>query len=60
MQPTKKEDEEYVEYSSVTLELKPEDAVKLVNASEKGDLHLTIHSKIIEQGDQSKATNSKE
>ena len=40
------EEEEYVEYSSITLEVKPEDAVKLVNAAEKGNIHLTVHSRI--------------
>lgn len=42
-------EEEYVEYSSVTLELKPEDGVKLVNAAEKGSIHLTVHSRINQQ-----------
>ncbi|QZY55406.1 Flp pilus assembly protein CpaB [Crassaminicella profunda] len=36
----------YVEYSSVTLELTQNDAVKLVNASERGNIHLILHSKI--------------
>ena len=40
------EEEEYVEYTTVTLEVKPEDAVKLVNAAEKGNIHFTVHSKI--------------
>lgn len=43
------ENEEVVEYATVTLELKPEDAVKLVNALETGSLHLTLHSRIISQ-----------
>jgi len=42
--------EDYVEYSSVTLELKPDDTVKLVNASEKGNIQLTLHSRVIEGG----------
>jgi pilus assembly protein CpaB len=41
------EDEVYAEYSSVTLELKPEDSVTLINASERGNIHLTIHTKIV-------------
>jgi len=41
-----KTEEPYVEYSSVTLELKPADAVKLVNASERGSIQLTLHTKI--------------
>lgn len=43
------ENEEVVEYATVTLELKPEDAVKLVNALETGSLHLTLHSRIISE-----------
>lgn len=43
------ENEEVVEYATVTLELKPEDAVMLVNALETGSLHLTLHSRIISQ-----------
>lgn len=39
--------EGYAEYTSVTLELKPEDAVKLVNASERGSIQLTLHSRIV-------------
>jgi pilus assembly protein CpaB len=35
----------YVEYSSVTLELKPEDAVKLVNASEIGKIHFILNKR---------------
>ncbi|WP_017754556.1 Flp pilus assembly protein CpaB [Calidifontibacillus oryziterrae] len=38
--------EEYVEYSSVTLELSPDDAVKVVNASQKGTLQFTLHSRV--------------
>jgi pilus assembly protein CpaB len=37
--------EPYTEYSSVTLELKPEDAVKLVNASEGGKIHLIVNKR---------------
>lgn len=38
---------EYVEYTSVTLELKLDDAIKLINASEKGSLQLILHTKVI-------------
>lgn len=38
---------EYVEYTSVTLELKLEDAIKLINASEKGSLQLILHTRVI-------------
>jgi pilus assembly protein CpaB len=34
------------EYSSVTVELKPEDIVKLVNADEKGDIKFVLRSKM--------------
>jgi pilus assembly protein CpaB len=37
--------EPYTEYSSVTLELKPEDAVKLVNASEGGKIHFIVNKR---------------
>lgn len=42
-----KEGEVAAEYMAVTLELKPEKAVKLINASERGNLQLTIHSKLL-------------
>lgn len=35
-----------VEYNSVTLELKPEDIVKIVNADERGNLKFVLRSKI--------------
>lgn len=35
------------EYHSVTLELRQEDAVRLVNAQERGNIHMILHSKII-------------
>lgn len=41
------EDEGYVEYSSVTLELKPDDAKALIHASEEGLIHFTLHSSIL-------------
>ncbi|NHC41378.1 Flp pilus assembly protein CpaB [Bacillus sp. MM2020_1] len=37
--------EKYIEYSSVTLELKPEDALKLVNATEEGKIHLILNKR---------------
>jgi pilus assembly protein CpaB len=37
--------EPYVEYSSVTLELKPEDAVTLINASEQGKIHFILYKR---------------
>jgi pilus assembly protein CpaB len=36
------------EYSSVSLELLPEDAVKLVNASNDGTIHLSVYSSLSE------------
>ncbi|MET3699119.1 pilus assembly protein CpaB [Bacillus oleivorans] len=44
---TQNEAEPHAEYSSVTLELSPEDTVKLVNAYESGSLHLAVHSRIV-------------
>jgi pilus assembly protein CpaB len=44
--------ESYVEYSAVTFELKPEDAVKLINASELGNIHLMLNSRIAETNEE--------
>lgn len=38
--------EEYVEYSSVTLELSPSDSVTVVNASQKGAIQFSLHSRV--------------
>jgi pilus assembly protein CpaB len=43
-------EEEYVEYTSVTLELNPEESVKLVNASERGNIQFTIHTRLLPSG----------
>jgi pilus assembly protein CpaB len=40
-------EEPYVEYSSVTLELKPEDALKLVNSSQEGNIHFILQQRPI-------------
>jgi pilus assembly protein CpaB len=40
------EGEPYVEYSSATLELFPQDVLKLVNAQENGNIHLAVRSKL--------------
>jgi pilus assembly protein CpaB len=40
-------EEPYVEYSSVTLELKPEDAIKLVNSSQEGNIHFILQQRPI-------------
>lgn len=37
------ENDELVEYSSVTIEIDPKDTVSLVQAHESGTLHLTLH-----------------
>lgn len=37
---------EQVEYSSVTVELKPEDVIKIVNSDEKGNIKFVLRSKI--------------
>ncbi|RKQ33257.1 Flp pilus assembly protein CpaB [Oceanobacillus halophilus] len=42
----------YTEYSAVTLELKPNDALKLVNASERGNIHFTLHPSTIQPGEE--------
>lgn len=36
----------YTEYSAVTLELNPADTLKIINAKERGNVHLALHSKI--------------
>jgi pilus assembly protein CpaB len=41
--------EPYVEYSSVTLELKQADAVKLINSAEQGNIHFVLHQRPIEK-----------
>lgn len=38
---------QHVEYNAVTLELKSQDAVRLVNADELGNINLLLHSRII-------------
>jgi pilus assembly protein CpaB len=40
--------EDYIEYSSVTLELKPEETIRVIEASERGNLQFTVHSRVIE------------
>ena len=40
---------EIVQYGEVTLEIAPEDTIKLVNAFESGNLHLILHSRIINE-----------
>ncbi|WP_335495694.1 Flp pilus assembly protein CpaB [Neobacillus drentensis] len=45
MVTTEKKKEPYVEYSSVTLELKPADAVRLINASEEGKIHFILNKR---------------
>jgi pilus assembly protein CpaB len=41
-----KSDTPYAEFSTVTLEVKPEDAVKIVNADERGNINLLLRSRI--------------
>ncbi|RXJ01906.1 Flp pilus assembly protein CpaB [Anaerobacillus alkaliphilus] len=45
--------ESYSEYSTVTLELTPADAIKIVNVSERGSIHLMLNSRIDEPSDNS-------
>lgn len=40
------EESEYVEYSSVTLELLPSDAEILINASERGTIHFVLNTRL--------------
>lgn len=37
--------EKYVEYKSVTLEVKPEGALKIINASEQGKIHFILNKR---------------
>lgn len=39
--------EPYAEYTSVTVELKPADALKLVNSAEQGNIHFMLHKRPI-------------
>ncbi len=41
--------ESYMEYSAATLELTREGTVKLINASERGNIQLTLHSRVEEE-----------
>lgn len=49
---------QYVEYSNVTLELNPSQAVKLVDASVTGTLHLTLHTRVNKETGKSADGNS--
>lgn len=40
---------EYVEYAAVTLEVKPEDGVKVIYADEKGIVSLMLHSRVVQE-----------
>ncbi|MFD1019927.1 Flp pilus assembly protein CpaB [Thalassobacillus hwangdonensis] len=40
------DEDEHEEYSSVTLELTDKETIKLVNASERGYIHLAMHSRV--------------
>jgi len=37
----------YVEYTSITVEVKPEDALKLINASERGNIQFILQSNMV-------------
>jgi pilus assembly protein CpaB len=37
----------YVEYSSVTLEVKPQDGINVINAGEKGSVSLMLHTRVV-------------
>ncbi|WP_085504924.1 Flp pilus assembly protein CpaB [Thalassobacillus devorans] len=54
----KKPDAPDEEYHAVTLELTQEDTVKVINASERGRLHLALHSKVT--GQEKEAAEEKE
>ena len=41
------EGEAYVEYSSITLELTPQESVLLVNATHNGHVHMALHTRIL-------------
>lgn len=38
---------EFAEYSSVTLELLPNDAVNVIHASERGNIQFTLHTRVV-------------
>jgi len=43
--------ENYAEYNTITFEVTPEDAIKLLNASAQGTIHLMLNSRIDEAND---------
>ncbi|WP_123043086.1 Flp pilus assembly protein CpaB [Cohnella candidum] len=45
---------EYVEYATVTLEVKPEDGVTVINSDEKGPVSLMLHSRVVQEDGGSK------
>lgn len=47
MQTPEDTKEPYIEYSSVTIEIKPEDAINLVNATEEGKVHFILNKRPI-------------
>lgn len=47
-------EEPYVEYSSVTVELRPVDAITLVRSTEEGNIHFILHQRPVEPKEQQK------
>jgi pilus assembly protein CpaB len=43
-------DTPYVEYSSVTIEVKPQEGVNVINAGEKGNISLMLHTRVVPKG----------
>jgi len=52
--------EPYVEYTTVTVELKPEDALKLVNAAEQGNIHFMLHKRPVLKETEAKSESDKD
>jgi pilus assembly protein CpaB len=56
----KKEGEQPEEYTTVTLELKPDDAFNLINSSEEGNIHFILHTRPAMNDDGSPLENENE
>lgn len=52
--------EPYAEYSTVTVELKPEDALKLVNSAEQGNIHFMLHKRPVLEEKETESESTKD
>ena len=52
MKASDNEQDTYVEYSTITLEMKPEDTVELIQASENGTIHFTLNPSVFSNAEE--------